>query len=168
VPRIDLVIKRFFLSALAAIALFVGVRAVVRMLASDETKIRWVVEEMASGFNRTRMSPVLGGLAHEFLDETWGADRELVHAALAHLFFERKDAETKRFLYRLDIPRDEMSVEVDGDSARSDFVASFFEVHKSDEQLAWRARVHAELVKTDDGWKIRRSEEKSVDGTRLH
>jgi hypothetical protein len=123
---------------------------------------------MASGFNKTRMSPVLGGLSHDFLDETWGADRELVHAALAHLFVERKDAETKHFLYRMDVPRDEMAIELDGDSARMDFVASFFEVHKSDEKLAWKARMHTELVKTDDGWKIRRSESKSLDGTRLH
>jgi hypothetical protein len=160
--------NRFLLSALAAFAAFFGLRAIVHALASDETKIRWVVEDMASGFNDTRMSRVLGGLSKDFLDETWGADREMVRAGLAHMFFEEKDPETKHFLYRVDIPRDELAIDVQGESASMGFVANFYEVHGASEKLAWKARIHAALVKSSDGWKIRRSENKSIEGTRLH
>lgn len=158
---------RFLLVAVAAFAAFFGVRAIVRALASDETKIRWVVEEMASGFDDTRTSRVLGGLSSDFLDETWGADRELVHAGLARLFFEEKDPETKRFLYRVDVPKDELAVEVDGDTARVSLVARFYAVHGNREQLAWKARIEAALVKSKDGWKIRRSRSTSLEGARL-
>ena len=160
--------NRFLLSALAAFAAFFGVRAIVRALASDETKIRWVLEEMADGFNSTRTSRVLGGLSSDFLDETWGADRELVHAGLAHMFFEEKDPETKHFLYRVEIPKEEVAIDVDGDAAGVNLAAVFFEVHGATEKLAWKAHVHAAFVKTKDGWKIRRSESKSVEGQRLH
>jgi hypothetical protein len=159
--------QRFLLSALAAFAAFFGVRSIVRALASDETKIRWVVEDMESGFNDTRMSRVLGGLSSDFLDETWGADREMVHAGLARMFFEEKDPDTKHFLYRVDIPKDELAMEIDGEAASMNLVASFYEVHGASEKLAWKARIHAALVKTKDGWKIRRSENKSLEGNRL-
>jgi hypothetical protein len=159
--------QRFFLSALATIAAVFGIRAIVHALASDATKIRWVVEDMASGFNDTRTGRVLDGLAHDFLDETWGADRELVHAGLAHLFFEEKDETTKRFLYRVEIPKSELAIDVDGESASVNLVAHFFEVHPAKETPAWTARFHAEFVKTKDGWKIRRSQSTSLEGTRL-
>lgn len=160
--------KRFLLTAIVAFAGFFGVRAVVRALASDETKIRWVVEDMADGFNRTRMSPVLGGLSRDFLDETWGADRELVHAGLARMFFQEKDPDTKRFLFRVEIPKDELGIEIEGESAEMNLVATFYEVHGAVEKLAWKARMKASFVKTEDGWKIRRSESTSLEGTRLH
>jgi hypothetical protein len=164
----DASMNRFLLSAIVAFAGFFGVRALVHALASDETKIRWVVEDMAAGFNNTRMSPILDGLARDFLDETWGADRGLVHAGLAHMFFEMKDETTKHFLYRVEIPRDEITIEIDGATAEMNLVASFFEVHGEAEKLAWKARMLARFVKTDDGWKIRRSESTSLAGTRLH
>ncbi len=160
--------NRFLLAALAAFAAFFGVRAIVRALASDETKIRWVLEDMADGFNSTRMSRVLGGLANDFLDETSGADRELVHAGLARIFFEEKDAETKRFLYRVEIPKEDVSIRVDGETANVDLAATFFEVHGAAEKLVWKARIHAAFAKTKDGWKIRRSENQTVEGGRLH
>jgi hypothetical protein len=160
--------KRFLLCAIAAFAAYFGLRAIVHGLASDETKIRWVVEDMASGFNATRMSPVLAGLAPDFLDETWGADRELVHAALAHMFFTDKDETTKRFLYRVEIPKDDLTIDIDGHNAEMKFVASFFEVHGDEEKMTWKARMQAHFVKTDDGWRIRRSESTSIEGKRLH
>lgn len=160
--------NRFLLAALAAFAAFFGARAIVRALASDETKIRWVLEDMADGFNATRMSRVLGGLANDFLDETSGADRELVHAGLARLFFEEKDPETKRFLYRVEIPKQDVSIERDGETANVDLAATFFEVHGATEKLVWKARIHAAFAKTKDGWKIRRSENQTVEGGRLH
>ena len=160
--------QRFLLSAIATIAAVFGIRAIVHALASDPTKIRWVIEDMASGFNDTRTGRVLDGLSRDFLDETWGADREMVHAGLAHMFFEEKDEATKRFLYRLEIREDELSIDVVGTQASTNFIARFFEVHGAKETTAWTARMHADFVKTDDGWKVRRSQSKSLEGTRLH
>jgi hypothetical protein len=160
--------NRFLLSAIAAFAAFFGVRALIRALASDETKIRWVVEDMVKGFNTTHMSLVLDGLAHDYRDETSGADRELVHAGLAHLFFENVDTETKRFLQRVEIPAGELAIEIDGERATVDFLAQFFETRGTTETPAWKARGHASLAKTKDGWKIVRSEERTLSGRPLY
>ena len=83
------------------------------------------------------------------------------------MFFERKDEVTKGFLYRVEIPEQEFTVEVDGAAAKIAFLAVFHEVHGEQSQLAWKAKIRAQLVKTDDGWKIRRSENESLEGTRL-
>ena len=159
--------QRFLLSFFLGIALFFGVRVLIRALASDETKIRRVVSEMADGFNATRMNPILDGLAQDFLEETWGADRQMVRQGLAAMFFERKDEVTKGFLYRLRIPEEQFRVTLDGDNAKLELVAEFDELHGEQTKLRWKASIHADATKTPDGWKIRRAKSDSLEGERL-
>ena len=153
--------KRFVLSAIAAVIAFVAVRWIVHALASDETRIRWTLESMADGFNDTRTNKCLAGLAPDFRDETYGADRQDVQRGLARLFFEKKDPKTRGFLYRVELPRDAMEIEVDANearTARATVLARFLEKQGDAESVAWETRIAAELVKRDGDWLVHGSE----------
>src|SRR6185503_10769625 len=104
--------RQAFIQTMALVGLILAGRFLYMMFASDETKIRWVIERMQDGFNDTRANPCLDGLAKEFTDTTSGADRGLVHQALVHLFFTAKDESTKKFLYRVEIPEEELRISI--------------------------------------------------------
>jgi hypothetical protein len=160
-------LRRFLMSAIAVVAVFFGGRAIVRALASPEKKIRWQLDSMAEGFNRTRNGAVLAGLAPDFLDETYGADRALVQAGLARIFFESKDPVTKAFPYRVELPREQCTITVatpDKKSAQVELLARFFEKHAGSEAVRWEVQITAELVLRDGDWLVRRSETKAVSG----
>lgn len=152
--------KRFLIATLTVLALYFAGRALVRALVSDETKIRWLIEDMADGFNGTRMNPVLEGLAADYLDETSGADREMVRQALVHLFFTAKDETTKRFRYRVELSTPGVKIiETVPDlwKAECDIEARFFERHGKDETVAWQVQIAAKLERGQDGWRFTRT-----------
>lgn len=162
--------KRVLLALLLLGLLFVGARALVWLLASDETRIRWRIEAMVEGFNATRMNPILDGLAREFVEETWGADRELARAGLARLFLERKDPVSRGFLYVLEVPDEELAIELQpGEPARAKvgMVLQVEERRGAERTLAWKARLEGELVESDDGWKFTRARCDTLEGARL-
>lgn len=158
--------KRLVLVVVVALALLLAGRALVHALASHETRIEWVIDDMIEGFNDTRMNPILDGLDREFLDDTWGADRDTVRAAAAHLFFNALDPQTKRFLFRAEWTKE--SIAVTGDEApRADvvFEARFFETKGEREELAWRVRVEGELhVNADGDWCFARTRTTTTEG----
>jgi hypothetical protein len=161
--------KRALPALLALLVLFFAVRAVARALASDETKIRWVLEDMADGFNDTRMNPILAGLDPEFLDEHWGADREMVRAGLAQLFLQAKDAQTKKFPYRVALPESELKTVVqptEPRTAETDLVAAFEQSQGEVWQPAWKIRVHAQWTLLPGGWRIKHTQTVEVEGKR--
>lgn len=164
-------VKRALLVLLALVALFFVVRAVVHALASDDTQIRWLVEDMSEGFSDTRMNPILSGLALEFTDEGTGARKDDVRAGLAQLFLQRKDPKTKRFPYRARIEREGFTVSVqrgETNSAAADFTLVCEESDGEDAwRSAWKAQVHAELEDGPGGWKIRRTRVDTLEGKRL-
>lgn len=157
--------KRAALLVLAALGLALGMRAIVRGLASDETKIRRVVERMAEGFDRARMAPVLDGLALDYQDETSGATRPDLREALAYLFFEAVDEPTKRFAYRVEISIGRTKVE--RDAAECDLDARFLELRGGREVPAWDVAITATLARGPDGWKIRRTKYATRSGSMI-
>ena len=80
------VIKKTLLLLGALLALWLGGRALYVALASPQKKIRWRLEEMVEGFNETRMRPVLGGIAADFVDRTSEITREDLQRTLAWMF----------------------------------------------------------------------------------
>jgi hypothetical protein len=157
---------------LAALALIVFAFWLRRALASDETRIRWVIEGMVAGFNDERNAGAMRGFAKEYRDETSGVDRELVHAGLAHLFFTRRDPDTKRFDLRLEVPRVELAIGVadvvharargllrrwEGAGARDD---------EAPERLVWEVRFDGELVDVDGDWRFTSSTHDTLAGLR--
>lgn len=157
--------KRILLVAIAAAILFFGGRALYRALASDETRIGWVIDDMVEGFNHTRMNPILAGLDVSFLDDTYGVDRDTLRAAAAQLFFEAVDPVTKQFLYRAECTVEKLVV-TDA-SATANLEARFFVRKGESEALEWRASVEGELREQDGDWRFVRSRTTTVEGERI-
>lgn len=150
-------VKRILLVLLGLVALFFGVRAGVRMLASDETKIRWLLEDMTEGFDDTRMNPILSGLAQDFVDDGSGARKDDVRAALGYLFLQRKDPKTRKFPYRARIEVQALRVSA-GRQAEAEFELVLEQSDGEDAWgEAWKAHVHAELAQDSGDWFLRRT-----------
>lgn len=161
--------RQVFLQTMALVGLFLAGRWLYLEFASDETQIRWVIERMAEGFNDTRANPCLEGLAPSFVDTTSGADRELVHSALVHLFFTAKDETTKKFLYAVEVPEDELKISVaesDLPTATIDALARFYEVRGEARSLAWEIRIHGELAEGEGDWQFVRTQHETISGRR--
>ncbi len=161
--------RQALLQTMALVGLFLAGRFLFLALASDETRVRWVIERMAKGFNDTRASPCLDGFALEYVDTTSGADRQTMHRALAYLFFTKKDETTKKFLYEVEMPEDELKISVqDGDAptATAEGVARFFEVRGEEKKLAWEVRFRGELAEGEDDWEFVRTTHETVSGER--
>jgi hypothetical protein len=162
--------KRILLAVAVLAVCFFGGRALIRALASDETKIRWLVEDMVDGFNETRMDPIRDGLDVNFLDETYGADRELVRVALAHLFFQSNDPVTKKFLYFAEHTLGPVTIMKDANGtphATTDVEIAFSKRTGETFEPAWKVRVHATLEKRDGGWRFFRTETSTLSGRQL-
>jgi hypothetical protein len=162
--------KRALFALLALVLLWFVVRTIARAFASDQTRIRWVIEDMADGFNETRMNPIMSGLAEDFLEDSWGADKALARAGLAQMFLQSKEALTNKFPYRVEIPEDEFHVQVhDGEprTAEFDLVAQFEESKGGEWSARWKANVHAQLELAAGGWKIHRARLSDGGGQRL-
>ena len=160
---------RRVLAVVLIITAFVGTGFVLRRaLASDETRIRRLVEGLVDGFNDERAARALRGFARDFLDETSGADRELVHTAVVHLFFTRRDPETKEFTLRLEVPEDTLIIEVltPDEAARANGVLRLFQRAAEREELLWEVSFQGQLAQIDDRWRFVRSTHETVGGTR--
>ena len=152
--------KRVFLGLAAAFVLFLVGRAIVRAVVSDETKIRWMVEDMREGFDETRMDPILVAFAEGFRDVTSGADRQDVRSGLAYLFLTAKDPKTKAFPYRVEVTIARLSIEEGSDGGRSaecDLEARFLDLRGSSEgepEVAWEIAIASRWVHGEYGWRI--------------
>jgi hypothetical protein len=158
-------LKRLLLALAAVAALGLIGRAIYRALASEETKIGWLVDDMTEGFDDRRTNAILTGLDTQFLDETYGADRDLVRAALVRLFFEANDETTKKFLYRVEWSA--KSIVVTDDHATAELDLNFLKRKGESFEAAWKARVKAQLQKKDGYWRFVRTETSTAEGQRI-
>ncbi|MBM3976998.1 MAG: hypothetical protein FJ299_08415 [Planctomycetes bacterium] len=165
--------KRLLLAVVALLLIAFVARALVRLFASDETKIRWALEEMRDGFNDTKLAPVVDRLHPMFREEQSGADLDLVEQALISVYFSEIDATTKSFALRVESDFDAWTVEVaepDGDSPASARAAGDFAMFRrkgGQETLLWRARAALELsVDDEDGWQVLRASLDTLEGDR--
>lgn len=160
--------KRIFLVLAGALLLFLVGRAIVRALVSDETKIRWTVEDMRDGFDKTRMDPILVAFAEDFRDDTSGADRADVRQALAYLFFSAKDPETKGFPYRVEIEITKLAIEdSDPPAADCDLDARFLDLRAGAEEPAWEIAIHSRWTRGEYGWRIKSTRYETKSGRML-
>lgn len=163
-------LKRILLAALLLVLVLLVGRWLVHAIVSEETRIRWTLEEMADGFNDTDTNQVLAGLAPDYFDDTYGADRPSVRQALAYVFLQRKDPVTKGFLYEVELPEDEITIELVGEreeSARVTLLARFSEKNGDERKIVWETRVKAEMVERDGEWMVLASEQETVSGRLL-
>jgi hypothetical protein len=148
--------RKLALAWCALTLLVLGGRWIYRALASDETKIRWRVEEMVDGFNDCKTGRVLDGLAKDFRDRVTGATRDDVQLALVQLFFERVDSRTHEFELEAELIADDLAIEVEDSEPKQATATVHVSVrdrrNAAEPKLFWDAHVSGRLEKRDDGW----------------
>lgn len=161
-------LKRIGLGLVALGLLAALVRFLVVTLASDETKIRWAIQDAADGFGRARLAPVLAALAPDFQDETSGFRREDLRGPLIAVFFQEKDPATKRFPYRLEIADEALEIAVtrgEPDSAEVAFQGSIVDTRGGGRRAAWAFRIEGRMEEREEGWVFVRTTHETREGS---
>jgi hypothetical protein len=162
-PDFRMTTRRALLIAAILIAAFFAVRAIGRALASDETKIRWLLADEAAAFNDCSMLSVLDHFAPDWQDETTGVSRQALKGGLLYVFQNRRDPKTQRFLYRVEVG--ETDIDVQGERATAKFPLVLHEGIDAAEKPIWELKVTADLGKHEGSWRIDRSRHETVHGS---
>ncbi len=136
-----------------------------RLLRSDETRIRELLEAMAEGFNEGSPSGAISGLDESYTDETSKVKREEVRQFLTWLYFTARDEATKEFRYRVEISAVVVTVAPDAKKADLKLTAQFSELRSKAFRPVWKVEIEATLEKRS-GWKVVSSSHASVSGKR--
>jgi len=150
-------LKRLALALVGAALAFALVRSILRSLASDETRVRWLVEELARDFNAGDAGDVGAKLHADYVDLGTGYGRDVVQEALLYLVFQDREPGTKGFRYRVEIDADALEVRVhDSDPRTADATirADLFRRTGETEEPYWNAVVPTRFAKGENGWKI--------------
>jgi len=149
--------KRALAVLLATVIVVLGTRAIVRSLASDETKIRWTLEALVEGYNEGDVGDTVRPIAGDWRHEGYGFDRDDVRGKLIAEFFQDRDPKTKQLTRRVALDDDTIEIEVAGELATLTFDAGFERVKDDLWTEVWRARIEADLERGDSGWLIHRT-----------
>ena len=127
-------------------------------LASDEARIRGVIDSMFDGFNETELGAVMDGFAPDYADSASGLDRRDVRDVLIASFFQDVDSRTHEYLFRAELVHEEIRIELAGDGAADVVLAArFYTRARGEEELFWDARIEGRMVDGDDGWQWSRT-----------
>jgi hypothetical protein len=151
---------------LALAALYLGGGLVIRLCSSDETKIRWLVEEMEEGYNTGSPGTTVGPLARTWHHDGSEIDRQMLLGALFEAARDR-DRETKRLRSRVEVDEDAAVITVTGERATLAADAVFSRWVADAWKETWRVHFEAELVNGDGGWEIVQSRHQDQTGTHL-
>jgi hypothetical protein len=149
------VLRKIGIALVVVGLLAVAIRSLVLALTSEETKIRWAIQDAADGFRDARMDPILTVLTREFRDETSGFGREDLRAALAGAFFGEKDPKTKSFPYRCEIADDSIHVVLTpGEPARASvtFPGQIVDTRNDSRREAWSFTVEGQMEVRGGSW----------------
>ena len=144
---------------------FLAGRAVIRGMATEETKIRWLVQEEVEAFNATSISGCMEVFASEYQETTTGLYRADLQRVLLYVFQKFRDRDSREFLYHLVAP-DELVDVVLRDQAETMAEADFKVVLSERGVPVWSIRVQAELFRGEDGWRFVSSQHSTVEGAR--
>ncbi len=161
-------LKRILVVVLVLVVGFLGVRSAIRALASDETKITWLIEDMAEGFNDGRAGTAVGGLAAEWRHEGSRVDRDLLREVLAREVLSARTSRSGELPHRVAIPEELLLITVEEDFARVECEAIFDERNEEEWKTVWCVRIWAELERGEDGWRIVRSRHEDLVGRGWH
>jgi hypothetical protein len=157
--------RALFAVLLIAVLALVG-RALWFALAGDDTRIRWLLADEVAAFNDASALRSLRGFAEDYREETIGLDKLSLRRALLYLFTRDGDRPTDRFAYRVEMPDEDLSVEVEpaGNRATARFRLLLFQGLNDRKPPTWELRVTAELAQGDGGWLIVRSRHETTSG----
>ena len=157
--------RRILLILIGLVVAFVGFQYIRGCLVSEETKIRWRIEEMEEGFDDAKVSPCLRGVADGWRDSRSGVTRVLLADVLRSVFFHERDPKTKRFRYRVEL-EEEPVIELDSKDthhASVTIVLRFDTLDGVEWAPTWRVQVEAEMHKySDHGWQMTRTERETL------
>jgi len=159
--------RRALLALLAIGGLWLGGRALVTWLASDETMIRWRIEEAVESFNETRLAGCLDLVSEDWSHEGSSADRELLKRYLIRLFFDARSPSTKEFRYAAELVEPALAIDVTGDrEAQVTLELRLRLVDREPSTVAWHVAVRGTLVRDERGWRLRRTSHRDLAGQR--
>lgn len=158
--------KRALLILLALPILWFASRALMHAFASDETLIRWQLEAMREGYNEGKMSYVVRPIHEDWRHEGSSVDRDLVKRGLLQEFLQDRHPKTKKLMRRLDFDENALDLRVEGAEAELVLEVWFSRLQGGEEwREVWRARIEADLTKTDDGWRLLRTRHEDLKGS---
>ena len=164
--------KRILL-AITAISLLAVVSYVAyRRLASDETKIAWLLHDAAAAFDSMHRGGCLAAFHDDFTDSSTPVvgqvvlDRAILGQVLLLLFTRDVDRGTGEFRYRVHLPEDRLQIEVADDTATATFELQLERRTGDEWKPAWEVRITAELLEEEGSWLIRRSSHQTLSGRR--
>lgn len=160
--------KKFTLAlTLASLPLaWLGSGFVLRWFASDETKIRWLVESMEESYNVGDPSDCVEPIAADWRHAGTEMDRRMLFGALLSIAQER-ERETRQLRSRVEIDEEAAKIVLAGERATLTLDAQFLRKRSDEWQPSWHVRITAELVDGDDGWEIVSSRHEDLAGTHL-
>lgn len=158
--------NRIFLGALVLASLYFGYGHALRFFAAEETKIRWLVEQMEEAYNHGKPGSCVGPLARSWRHEGSEIDRQMLLGALFQTARDR-EKDTRQLRSRVEVDEEAAQVVVDGERATLALEATFSRLRQGQWSETWHARIEAELVEGEDGWEIVRSRHEDVRGTHL-
>lgn len=145
--------KRILLGLVLAVAAVVAVRWVIGALASDETRIRWMVEEMVDGFNEGSARRATSGFAESWRYREETLRRDDLRGGLLAEFQQQRSRQARRLTLRASVP-EPLAIEVAGDTARMELELHVEGLRGEAWAPRWTMRVRAELERGEDGWRI--------------
>ena len=166
--------KRTLQIAALLVVLGLGVRMLVRGLAAEETKIRWVIEEMVAGFDDGHAGNAISGLAESWRHEGRSVERDMIRGFVFAESMQNRESETGAFRWDAELPEETWSVEL-GPEERSATVRTevrfAYLVRLQDGEPVWEPRWHirleAELERLDGDWRVVRSRHEDLQGVML-
>ena len=165
--------RRIFIGALAIGAVCLFAYWLFLTLASDDTRIRWLIEDMESGFNNGTPSTLADGLAENFSHGESGANRQIVLLGFLQ-FVQRNSDKEKNFVLRCEVTAvDEIEVDAEADppTAQATVTVSFFRrgprssVDDAGEKVG-TVTFEGRLVVEGGNWKIVGVSHRVVEGKR--
>jgi len=159
--------KRVLLILLGAVVLWFGFRGLRYALASDETKIEWLLERMEEGYNEGHAGRTVSGFHRDWHHADYPIDREQVRGGVFVMDREQRAQGSGELTRRVSIGREELVIEVSGDHASARFPLTFARLEQGAWHDTWKARVFAELEHGENGWLIVSSRHEDIEGTAL-
>lgn len=158
--------KKIALVLLSLAGLYLGTGLLIRFFASDETKIRWLVEQMEEAYNAGRPGSCVGPLAKDWSHEGYSLDRQLLLGGLFQSARDR-DRETRQLRSRVEVDESALRIAVTGPRATLATEATFSRLRAGKWEESWRLALEAELEDGPDGWKFVTSRHTDLAGTQL-
>ena len=165
--------KKILIGAMAVGGMSLFIYWLVLTLASHETRIRGLIEEMERDFNEGSPSTLASGIAADFSHEESGANRQIV--VLAFMQFVRRNLDNdKNFVHRCEMASiDSLAVatETDPPTGRAEVTVRFFRRGSNSSvddpgQHVGTVTFAADLVVEGGDWKVVGTTHRVIEGRR--